>query len=155
MVDLELVSTLDEQIRVKNLVISYTGLYSNNYMQLHKDLQNLQEQLGNEWMKLYDPNINGFETLVKYMIGKGAREYHLSDPPYNAKYTYFLANWLYDQLYTNSLIVAFNSLPSDMKDILIKHGIKNVTIELKKEKEYRPTARKVGVDRYEAKIIFH
>ncbi len=89
MIDLKLVGILDEQIRMKNLVISHTSRYSNNYMQLHKDLQDLQKQLCNEWMKLYDPSINGFGALVGYMIGRNMTEYNLIDPPHNNKYTYF------------------------------------------------------------------
>lgn len=152
MIDLKLVGILNEQIRVKNLVISHTSRYSNNYIKLHKDLEDLQKQLGNEWMKLYDPSIYGFETLIGYMVDRNMTEYNLSDPPHNSKYTYFLAHWLYGQLNTDKFIT-FNSLPSELKDVLMKHGIKDVTIELKKQKDYRPTVRKVGVDMYEAKII--
>ncbi len=158
MIDLDLINNLNDQIRIINLKISYTGSYNKNYRKLHINLQSLQEQLVNEWMKIYEPSFNGFETVIIYMINGGMTKYNICDPPYNSKYTYSLANWLYDKLITNQKTTkefTFNMLPNELKDILIKYDIKNATIKLTKLKEYRITARKVGIDRYEAKIKFN
>lgn len=160
MIDFVLLDELNKKMIEENLALKHTSHYNKKYTNLVQKLVYTYKEYNREWMKIYEPSINGFETLIHYMISKDKSHYILDDPVNNGFQPYytFLANWLYHELIKydheiekKSIITTFKSLSTDMKDILKKYNVKDITINVTKDKDYRQGS-KIGSDRYIAKV---
>lgn len=112
-----------------------------------KQLRHIVSEYSNEWTKIYQPSVFGFECVVSYMINNNLQVFTVTDPKkniYDINYNTYQAEWMYNEFikkdyYYIEICISNNEIKNkEMLGILKKYNINinDVNIIIKKD-EYR------------------